>query len=264
MYEEIAQLHIILGIDGNVAEDTAQADEVLVLQEAAVGPTEHLHRQRIRGSVCVQIRRDVKIVRRVAVLGIADFLAVHINIISRLHAFEGNKGLTAFKTLRRFKRGAVIADRIVDGSGIGICRIVSGLKVLPRVGLVGIDRGIVFKIPALVAISLPALRHIFFVERRLVLCAERLGQPGLILLLGLCRGSHKGKIPFLPGQFLIIGRGLVLIQSRRFIFQSLLRTLIRNKQRMAGFPVYFIRRQLVVPFFSLERRVDRDSGTNGT
>ena len=33
---------------------------------------------------------------------------------------------------------------------------------------------------------------------------------------------------------------------------------------MARLPVHFIRRQLVVPFFSLERRIDRDSGTNGT
>ena len=263
MYEEIAQLHIVLGINGNIAENTAQTDEVLVLQEASVGPTEYLHGQRIRGSVCVQIRRNVKIVRRVTIFGIANFLAVHIDIIGGLHAFEGDESLTAFKALRRFKGGAVIAHRVVNRCGISVSRIVSGLEILPRIRLVGIDRGIVFEVPALVAVCLPALRHIFFVERRLVLCAERLGQPGLILLLGLCRGSHKGKIPFLPGQFLIIGRGLVLIQSRRFIFQSLLRTLIRNKQRMAGFPVYFVCPQLVVPFFPLELRVDRDGGTDG-
>ena len=264
MYEEIAQLHIVLGINGNIAENTAQTDEVLVLQEASVGPTEYLHGQRIRGSVCVQIRRNVKIVRRVTIFGIANFLAVHIDIIGGLHAFEGDESLTAFKALRRFKGGAVIAHRVVNRCGISVSRIVSGLEILPRIRLVGIDRGIVFEVPALVAVCLPALRHIFFVECCLVLCAERFGQPSFILLLCLCRGGHQGKIPFFPRQLLVISRGLVLVQSGRLVFQSLFRALIRSKQRMARLPVHFIRRQLVVPFFSLERRIDRDSGTNGT
>ena len=193
--EEVPNLHLVLGVEVHIAIDTALTDEVLVLQPAADGPAEDLQSDGVLFPVGVEVVGNVKVVSGKAVSGIAHGLAVHIEIISGLHALEGDEDLTTIPVFRRGKGGAVVAHRVVHRGGLRIA-IVQALPFIPGEDLVGIHGLVILKGTVLVAVGLPRLRHVFRLERIAGILLRQVFRIYLGSRLGV--GDH-GKIPILAG-----------------------------------------------------------------
>ena len=87
----VRDMHQGGGIQVDVAEDTAVVDHILVFHPRSVAEFMYLYCKGVDFALRVQIIGDVELVRTIAVLTIADLMAVDIHIISGLHALEGNQ-----------------------------------------------------------------------------------------------------------------------------------------------------------------------------
>ena len=130
----------------HVAEDAAHAPHVLVFQVGAVAEAIHFHRQQIAPRF--QMRSDVELGRRPAVLAIADLVPVDPRIERRIHAIEMQQDLPALPCGRHGEAHPVAAHRIelVRRSRRFRCIL------RERINNIGIDRDVE-------PVHLPARRH---------------------------------------------------------------------------------------------------------
>ena len=101
------------GIQEHIAENAAQAPEILVFEVAAVRPTDHLHSQQVVAGL--EVVGDVKFSGRHAALAVADFLAVEVNVAGRLHPGKMEKHTPACPCRRHRKEPPVEAGFVFVG-----------------------------------------------------------------------------------------------------------------------------------------------------
>jgi len=152
----------------DVAEDAAQAPEILILQIGAVAPAKHLDREQVVAGL--QVRRQAKRRRRAAVLAEAELLAVDPQIEERVDAIEGDEDLSPGPLGRDGERAPVGRDGIIV---LGRQR---GPRIRPGIGDVGVDRDAV-------ALHLDIGRYGDglpggVVEARLPEAGDAIGRPG--------------------------------------------------------------------------------------
>ena len=203
LHEEVPDFRLVLGVQVHITVNTALADEVLVLQPAADGPTEHLQSDGVL--TLGEVGGDVEVVGGEGVGGIAHLLAVDIQVVGGLHALEGDEHIPSIPVLRHLKGGAVVAYGVVYGGGVGVA-VAGALEVVdPGQGLVGVNGLVVLKSTVLIAVGLPGLGHILRLEG---VPGVVLGQIGLVYLFGLFGGLHQGEVPVLAGQQHVVVRSL--------------------------------------------------------
>ncbi len=146
LHFEIAQVLFRRRPEVDVAEDAAHAPHVLIFQIGAVAEAIHLHRQQIAARL--QVRGDVELRRRAAVLAVAQLVPVDPRVEGRVHAVEMQQDLPALPRRRHGEVHAVAAHRIelVRRGG----RLRSVLR--ERINNVGVDGDVE-------AVHLPAGRH---------------------------------------------------------------------------------------------------------
>ena len=94
-----------------------EAEHVLVLKEAAVGPLEDLDREDVLlGGVGVEERGDVELARELGVLGVAGLLAVDPDGVGGVDAVEAKDDVPALPLGGHGEAGAVARDGVVVGA----------------------------------------------------------------------------------------------------------------------------------------------------
>ena len=146
LHLEIAQMLLRRCPKVDVAEDAAHAPHVLIFQVSAVAEAIHFHRQQIASRL--QVRRDVELGRRPAVLAVADLVPVDPRIERRIHAIEMQQDLPSLPRRWHGETHTVTAHRVeLVGRRRRLRRVLR-----ERINNVGIDRDVE-------PVHLPARRH---------------------------------------------------------------------------------------------------------
>ena len=122
----------------DIAENAAVVDHILILEPGAVAELVDLDRQQVLA--LHQIIGDVKAVGRVAVLAVAHFLTVQVDVVSGLHALEAqiDAAVVGAHLLGDLEGVAVQTHGVIVGGGPGHGNIPVVLA-LPGHGGIGID-----------------------------------------------------------------------------------------------------------------------------
>ena len=112
--DEICDAGLRTRPERHVAEESGEAQHVLVLHVAAIAPAEHLHGDLVLA--VLQERRDVELARQLGVLGVSDFLAVDPGIECRARALEAEDRLATFPRVRQVELAFVGHDGVVVGT----------------------------------------------------------------------------------------------------------------------------------------------------
>ena len=108
---QILQMYLRLGIEKHGPEDTAEAEEVLILDPRCAAALVDLHAQPV---ACLpDIRGQVKLRWRKTVLGIPHKLSVEPHIVRLLHALEADAHALAPQSRAQVKLPHIAAHRIV-------------------------------------------------------------------------------------------------------------------------------------------------------
>ena len=138
---EVPDAVLRLRPEGDVAEDAVEAEHVLVLEEAAVGPLEDLDREDVLlGGIGVEERGDVELARQLGVLGVAGLLAVDPDGVGGVDAVEAEDDVPALPLGGHGEAGAVARDGVVVGTvgvavadrgALDVALWVPGVGILP-------------------------------------------------------------------------------------------------------------------------------------
>ena len=157
---KVPDFHRSLGGEVDVAEDTGQTDTVLVFNVAAIGPAEDLHGGYVLGAGSeVQRVGDIELVAGGEVLGVADVLAVYIEVHGCFHALKTDKHIPAVPGGEIAQVLAVGTHRVILGGGGAYLGLSAVFGVLPGIVLVGVDGLVILEIAVLILDHLPAQRH---------------------------------------------------------------------------------------------------------
>ncbi len=110
-------MHGRQGIQVDAAVDACHAPMVLILQEAAIAPADHLGGQEVLARV--HQLGDVKLGRQARSLAIADQLAVDPEIERRLDALKAQNDAAPLPIVRHIERRAIEAGRVVVLRNVG-------------------------------------------------------------------------------------------------------------------------------------------------
>ena len=142
----VPHMHVRICEELHIPENAREAEEVLVLAPGTRGEAEDLHGEAVFIFI-IDVRRQVKLGRREAVLRIADIVPVEPERKPALDSLEGNENLPPLHHLRHIKEMHVARSRIV------FRRDLSGHDRLVAVpGILGVDVGrravaLQFKVP---------------------------------------------------------------------------------------------------------------------
>src|SRR5207248_9556445 len=94
-----------------VAEDAAQPEHILILEERSIAEAIDLHGQHVLA--CAHVLRDVELRGRSTVLAVSDFLSIYPHVERRIHSVEVQQDAAIVPSAWNGERAAIGAHGIV-------------------------------------------------------------------------------------------------------------------------------------------------------